>query len=189
MAPSAFLVVTIFEHEKTSTIKAGINYLIQSHVSILFLMIGFILSGNKNRKFWFSVNSNLHTITRLGNRNIPFFCFFIGFAIKAGFLPFHTWLPHAHPAAPTHISGIMSGVIIKIGIFGILRMLLLIKADYTLIGYFILFISVVSGLYGVRRLSYYPNTTLKNYWPTTASKILALLPPPAPGAPSAFTTT
>jgi formate hydrogenlyase subunit 3/multisubunit Na+/H+ antiporter MnhD subunit len=80
---------------------------------------------------------------------VLFLLFFIGFAIKAGFVPFHTWLPYAHPAAPAHISGIMSGVIIKIGIFGILRMLLLIKPDYTIVGYIILTISVISGLYGV----------------------------------------
>ncbi len=75
--------------------------------------------------------------------------FFIGFAIKAGFVPFHTWLPYAHPAAPSHVSGIMSGVVIKIGIYGILRMLLLIKTDYTTIGYIILFISIITGIYGV----------------------------------------
>jgi len=78
-----------------------------------------------------------------------FMFFFIAFAVKAGFVPFHTWLPYAHPAAPAHISGIMSGVLIKIGIFGILRMILLIKTDYTTIGYIILTLSVVSGLYGV----------------------------------------
>ena len=69
--------------------------------------------------------------------------FFIGFAIKSGFVPFHTWLPYAHPAAPSHVSGIMSGVLIKIGIYGMLRMLLLIKTDYTTIGYIILFISTI----------------------------------------------
>ena len=70
-----------------------------------------------------------------------FFCFFIGFAIKAGFVPFHTWLPYAHPAAPSHVSGVMSGVIIKIGIYGIMRMLLLIKTDYLVnrLYYFIYF--------------------------------------------------
>ncbi|MBK9389882.1 MAG: hypothetical protein IPN68_06705 [Bacteroidetes bacterium] len=78
-----------------------------------------------------------------------FLCFFIGFAIKSGFVPFHTWLPYAHPAAPTHVSGVMSGVVIKIGIYGILRMLLLIKTDYTTIGYFILIISLITGVYGV----------------------------------------
>ena len=147
MALSAFILV-IFEHEKIATIKAGINYLIQSHISIIFLMLGFIWVGLKQGSYDFNAiaayASENQTIAIL-----LFLCFFIAFAIKAGFLPFHTWLPYAHPAAPAHISGIMSGVIIKIGIFGILRMLLLIKPDYTTIGYIILIISVISGLYGV----------------------------------------
>jgi NADH:ubiquinone oxidoreductase subunit 5 (subunit L)/multisubunit Na+/H+ antiporter MnhA subunit len=78
-----------------------------------------------------------------------FFLLFIGFGFKAGFVPFHTWLPYAHPAAPAHISGMMSGVIIKLGIFGILRMLLLIHTGYLVIGEIILLFSIVSGLYGV----------------------------------------
>jgi hydrogenase-4 component B len=148
MAVSAFLAV-IFEHGKMATLKAGINYLIQSHVSIIFLMLGFIWVAYKTGSFDFQSITSYSEIHKGATGIFLFACFFIGFAIKAGFVPFHTWLPHAHPAAPTHISGIMSGVIIKIGIFGILRMLLLIKTDYTVVGYFILFGSVISGLYGV----------------------------------------
>jgi len=149
MALTAFLTV-IFEHGKTACIKAGINYLIQSHLSIIVLMFGFIWVSFKKGSYDF----NAITAYAAGNQGsssaiLLFFIFFIGFAIKAGFVPFHTWLPYAHPAAPAHISGIMSGVMIKIGIFGILRMLLLIKPDFTTVGYFILFISVISGLYGV----------------------------------------
>ncbi|HNW50063.1 MAG TPA: proton-conducting transporter membrane subunit [Prolixibacteraceae bacterium] len=148
MAISAFIAV-IFESGKMATLKAGINFLVQSHISILFLMLGFIWVAYKTGSFDFQ-SITTYTETHQGATGmILFFCFFIGFAIKAGFVPFHTWLPHAHPAAPTHISGIMSGVIIKIGIFGILRMLLLIKMDYTVVGYFILLVSVISGLYGV----------------------------------------
>ena len=78
-----------------------------------------------------------------------YFCFFIGFAIKAGFVPFHTWLPYAHPVAPSHVSGVMSGVMIKLGIFGILRMLFLVNQNYLIIGYIILIMSLISGIYGV----------------------------------------
>jgi len=148
MALSAFLCV-IFEHEKAATIKAGINFLIQSHVSILFLMIGFIWVASQTGSYDFSSIRN-YSLTHKGALSLLLFLFFFtGFAIKAGFVPFHTWLPYAHPAAPAHISGIMSGILIKIGIFGILRMLLLIDLNYTAIGYFILIVSLVSGLYGV----------------------------------------
>jgi hydrogenase-4 component B len=148
MALSVFILV-IFEHEKIDTIKAGINYIVQSHVSIIFLMLGFIYVAFKTGNYGFEAIADFsnHQSTLAGT--VLFLCFFIGFAIKAGFVPFHTWLPYAHPAAPTHVSGIMSGVVIKIGIYGILRMLILIKTDYTTIGYIILFISVFTGIYGV----------------------------------------
>jgi hydrogenase-4 component B len=148
MALSAFVLV-IFEHNKQSTLRAGINYLVQSHISIVFIMLGFIYVAFKTNSYNFKAIADFSSQQSTLAGTVLFLCFFIGFAIKAGFVPFHTWLPYAHPAAPAHISGIMSGVIIKIGIYGILRMLLLIKADYTTIGYIILFVSVVSGIYGV----------------------------------------
>ena len=148
MALSSFIVV-IFEHQKRSTIKAGINFLIQSHICILFLTIAFMWVKVKTGSFDF----NAITIFTSSQTHIAsfvlFLFFFMGFAIKAGFVPFHTWLPLAHPAAPSHISGIMSGVIIKIGIYGILRILMSIKTDMVTIGYFILSISVITGVYGV----------------------------------------
>ena len=148
MALSSFVVV-IFEHYKIATLKAGFNYLIQSHICILFLTIAFIWLKVKTGSF------DLATISTFTASQTPitglalFILFFSGFAIKAGFVPFHTWLPLAHPVAPAHISGIMSGVIIKIGIYGILRVLMLIKTDMITAGYFILFVSVITGLYGV----------------------------------------
>ena len=148
MALSAFLSI-LFEHEKTATVKAGINYLIQSHVSIIFLMVGFIWVASQTGSYDFSAIHRYSVANSDAISLMLYLFFFVGFAIKAGFVPFHTWLPYAHPAAPAHISGIMSGVLIKIGIFGILRMLLLIDMDYTTIGSVILVISLVSGIYGV----------------------------------------
>ncbi len=148
LALASFLVI-IFDHEHIATIKAGINYLIQAHFSIIFLMIGFIWVANKTGSYDFEAIT-AYTASLPGPASLLLFiCFFIAFAIKAGFVPFHTWLPYAHPAAPSHVSGMMSGVIIKIGIFGILRMLLVIKTDFVTVGYIILIVSLISGLYGV----------------------------------------
>jgi hydrogenase-4 component B len=148
MALASFILV-IFEHQKAETLKAGINFLIQSHVCILFLTIAFmwvkIQTGTFDLKSISTLTASQPVIASVG----LFVCFFFGFAIKAGFVPFHTWLPLAHPAAPAHISGIMSGVIIKIGIYGILRVIMLIKTDMAAIGYIVLFISVITGVYGV----------------------------------------
>ena len=148
LALTSFVLI-IFENENPVTIKAGINYLIQAHFSIVFLMIGFLWVINKTNSYDFEAIT-AYSASVPGNASlILFLCFFFAFAIKAGFVPFHTWLPYAHPAAPSHISGMMSGVIIKIGIFGILRMLLLIQTDFLAVGYIILIASVLSGLYGV----------------------------------------
>lgn len=148
MTLSSFVLV-IFEHSKRQTLKAGINFLIQSHIGVLFLTIAFVWVASQTNSYDFSsiTSFSLEKPALVGI--ILFLCFFIGFAFKAGFVPFHTWLPYAHPAAPSHISGVMSGIIIKIGIYGVLRMLFLVHTDYTVVGYFILFISVISGIYGV----------------------------------------
>jgi hydrogenase-4 component B len=148
MALSVFILV-IFEHNKPETIKAGINYLVQSHISIVFIMLGFIYVSYKTGSYGFEAIADFSGKQPTLAGTALFLFFFTGFAIKSGFVPFHTWLPYAHPAAPSHVSGIMSGIVIKIGIYGILRMLLLIKADYTTIGYIILFISIFTGVYGV----------------------------------------
>ena len=148
LALTSFLMI-IFEHEHIATLKAGINYLIQAHFSIIFMMIGFIWVASKTGSYDFEAITAYSASIPGSASFMLFIFFFIGFAIKAGFVPFHTWLPYAHPASPSHVSGMMSGVVIKIGIFGILRMLLVVKTDYVSVGYLILIISLVSGLYGV----------------------------------------
>ena len=147
MALSSFILI-IYEHYKSDTLNAGINFLIQSHISILLLTIAFIWVKASTGSFDLRYVKDL-TLIPGNDAKLLFFLLFAGFAIKAGFVPFHTWLPLAHPAAPAHVSGIMSGVIIKIGIYGILRTLTLITADFKFIGYFILAISLITGLYGV----------------------------------------
>jgi hydrogenase-4 component B len=148
MALSSFILI-VFEHNRRETLNAGINFLIQSHICIMFLTLAFIWVALKMNSYDFNAIAIFSASGSLLTGVALFLCFFSGFAIKAGFVPFHTWLPYAHPVAPAHISGVMSGVIIKIGIYGILRMVLLIRNDYLLVGYIILFISIVSGIYGV----------------------------------------
>lgn len=148
MALSSFIMV-IFEYGKPETIKAGINFLIQSHICIIFLMAGLIWVSSHTSSYDFNSISQYCDSVNPAISFSLYLVFFIGFAVKAGFVPFHTWLPYAHPVAPSHLSGVMSGVMIKLGIFGILRMLLLVNHNYLTIGYFILIISLISGIYGV----------------------------------------
>ncbi|MCX6229996.1 MAG: proton-conducting transporter membrane subunit [Bacteroidetes bacterium] len=145
MSLSSMLLV-IFDHHNPKTIKAGINYLVQMHISVVFLSIGFIWVYFQTDSFSFDA---FHTFFA-GNSNIwLFLIFFCGFGFKAGFIPFHSWLPHAHPAAPSHISGVMSGVIVKMGIYGIFRIITYLKTDFLLLGEIIVTVSVITGLYGI----------------------------------------
>lgn len=148
MALTAFIMV-IFENGKAATLKAGINYLIQSHISIILLTLGFLWVYSKAGSLDFNTIHQYCLSAGKETSLILFLVFFAGFAVKAGFVPFHTWLPHAHPAAPSHVSGVMSGVIIKTGIYGILRILLLMPENALIMGYIILTVSVLTGVYGV----------------------------------------
>jgi hydrogenase-4 component B len=145
MSISSFLLV-IFEHQNKATLKAGINYLVQMHIGVLFLSAAFIWVYFSEGSFEFSAIEKFFSL----HSNIwLFFLFFVGFGIKAGFIPLHSWLPQAHPAAPSHISGVMSGVIVKLGIYGIFRMVFLLRKDYIFIGEIIIILSVLTGLYGI----------------------------------------
>jgi formate hydrogenlyase subunit 3/multisubunit Na+/H+ antiporter MnhD subunit len=140
------LMLVIFEYQSKKVLKAGINYLIQMHLSVILLTVGFLWIFSETGSF------NLSSLAGITSDNRSlwiFILFFIGFAIKAGFLPFHTWLPHAHPAAPSHVSGVMSGVIVKLGIFGILRIVSFLTHDWLIIGEILLSLSVVTALYGI----------------------------------------
>ena len=147
MSLSSFFLV-IFEHEKKEVIKAGIKYLVFMHISVLFIIIAFALSSiNANSLDFVAMSNSFNNNLQLAN--VVFVLSFIGFGIKAGYVPFHNWLPDAHPAAPSHVSAVMSGVMIKTGIYGILRMLTLLPNIDKGLAYFVLIIAVISGLYGI----------------------------------------
>jgi len=149
MSISSFLLV-IFEHKNNATLRAGINYLVQMHIGVLFLSAAFIWVYFSEGSFEFSAIGKFFS----SNPNVwLFFLFFAGFGIKAGFIPLHSWLPQAHPAAPSHISGVMSGVIVKLGIYGILRMVFLLKQDYMVIGEIVITVSLLTGFYGILNAS------------------------------------
>lgn len=147
MSLSSFFLI-LFEGDKKEVRKAGTKYLVYMHLSVIFLMTMFALLTNSANSFDFSAYANvLSQNPHLAN--IIFVLAFIGFGIKAGFVPFHNWLPDAHPAAPSHISGIMSGVMIKTGIYGILRFLQMTGTPTKGISYFVLAIATLTVLYGV----------------------------------------
>ncbi|MCQ2374429.1 MAG: hypothetical protein MJ069_00795 [Salinivirgaceae bacterium] len=140
------LLLVMFESEREDTQKVGLNYMIQMHLGVAFLTVAFIWVYLKTGSLDMSAIGTFFA----GNSNVwLFLLLFIGFGIKAGFIPLHSWLPHAHPAAPSHVSGVMSGVIVKMGIYGIIRVIAYLQTDYMLIGKVLLSISLLTGIFGI----------------------------------------
>ncbi|MFH2137288.1 MAG: proton-conducting transporter membrane subunit [Candidatus Omnitrophota bacterium] len=145
MSVSSFFLV-LFEGEKKETARAGLIYLIATHIGTLFLLVMFVLLSRNSGSFDFDG----WKITASGFMpSIIFLCALIGFGTKAGFMPLHIWLPEAHPAAPSHVSAVMSGVMIKTGIYGLVRIITFLGVPCAWWGYLLIGIGMVSGLLGV----------------------------------------
>lgn len=116
---SYFLVVT--EHEKTDVRYAGLFYLIMTHVGTAFIILTFLFLFQEGGSFSFEAFRHPEQPLPDSMKTLVFLMALIGFGTKAGIVPLHVWLPYAHPAAPSHISALMSGVMIKTAIYALIR--------------------------------------------------------------------
>lgn len=116
---SYFLVVT--EHEKADVRYAGLFYLIMAHVGTAFILLTFLVFFQDAASFSFDAFRAGGTGLPQGLRTLAFLFALVGFGAKAGIVPLHVWLPYAHPAAPSHVSAVMSGVMIKTAIYALIR--------------------------------------------------------------------
>jgi hydrogenase-4 component B len=109
------------EHESRVNRRAAYLYLVMSHVATGCLIAGFMLFASHVGSLDFRAFAGAATNVPDGIRHAVFALFLVGFGTKAGMIPLHVWLPEAHPAAPTTISALMSAVLIKTGIYGLVR--------------------------------------------------------------------
>lgn len=143
MAAASFALV-VFEHEKPQVRKAGLIYLVAGGSGALFLLFMFSLLGAPGSLAFSSLARPVGTLA-----SAAFLCAVFGFGLKAGFIPLHIWLPEAHPAAPSHVSAVMSGVMIKMGVYGLLRVLAILGAPLAWWGGLLVGIGAVSAVAGV----------------------------------------
>jgi len=147
MALASFFLVT-FDDEKESVRKAGWIYLVATHLGTAFLLAFFLIAaretGSLDFRDWASVG-----LFAPGLAGLMFLLALVGFGAKAGIIPLHVWLPEAHPAAPSHVSAVMSGVMIKTGIYGLLRTLTFLGDPPAWWGWALLIVGVTSGILGV----------------------------------------
>jgi hydrogenase-4 component B len=146
MSLSSFACV-LHDHEKEGSREAAWIYLIATHIGAAFLLIFFLVAGAGVGSLDFSSIAR-HTFSPALS-GLLFAIGLVGFGSKAGFVPFHVWLPKAHPAAPSHVSALMSGIMIKMGIYGILRSMTLLGHVQAWWGFSLIAIGSVSGVLGV----------------------------------------
>lgn len=145
MTVASFFLVT-FDHERPSVRNAGLLYLALSHVGVACLFALFITLGGS------AGNTAFSTFSFTGKSAVGAILFLLaltGFGLKAGVMPLHIWLPRAHPAAPSHISALMSGVMIKLGIYGIMRVLSFAQAPPFWWGATLIVLGAFSGILGI----------------------------------------
>lgn len=142
---SYFLVLT--EQDENAT-NAGLLYFFIAHAGSVSIMIAFFIFYCYAGSFEFSAFRQTELSPTLSF--IVFILAFLGFGAKAGMIPLHGWLPKAHPAAPSHASALMSGVMVKIGIFGIIKVGIdLLGAENLWFGIIVLAFGAVSSVLGV----------------------------------------
>jgi hydrogenase-4 component B len=120
MTLASYLLVS-YDHGDHAVRRAGWVYLIASHLGVACLLTLFVLLGQLGGSFGFAELA----ARPLGGgaAAVAVLLALLGFGVKAGVVPLHVWLPEAHAAAPSHVSALMSGVLIKLGLYGLLRTL------------------------------------------------------------------
>ncbi len=141
MSISSFFLI-LADREKAS-VQAALLYITMTQMSAMAIMAGFFTSG-------LSVFHDFSTVISATSLLLSFSFFFFGFGLKAGLVPLHIWLPAAHPQAPSHISALLSGVMLKMAVYAFLRFLFLLQPDLPeYFGAIVLFIGLLSALFGV----------------------------------------
>ncbi len=146
MALSAYFLIVI-EHEKEAVRRAGIVYLIATHTGTAALFVYFSLLAAQTGSFLMPAGGSLSALSPYAA--IIALSAFVGFGAKAGIMPLHAWLPSAHANAPSHVSALMSGVMLKMGLYGIFRTLTFFHDPPLLWGAVLTVCGITSALLGI----------------------------------------
>ena len=146
MALSAFFLL-VAEHERRDVRRAGAVYLLATHAGSAMLLIFFSLLVAETGSYLFPAGGALSAGAPLAMAMAV--SAFIGFGAKAGIMPLHIWLPSAHANAPSHVSAMMSGVMLKMGLYGLLRALSFFHDIPLSWGVFLVAAGIISALLGI----------------------------------------
>lgn len=143
---SLLLILTEYRHAEAR--RAGLIYIVATHVGTLALFGMFAVLARTGSDWSFGALA-MGTTTPGAARTAVLALALVGFGVKAGFVPMHFWLPPAHAAAPSHVSALFSGVLIKIGVYGLFRIITLVGPPPAAWGWLVLGLGLSSALLGV----------------------------------------
>ena len=147
MALASYFLVTT-DHRLPEIRRAGFLYLLIAHIGAIAILLCFAVLQGGSGDYTFG---SMRSIVLTGSwPSIAFFLALFGFGAKAGLLPLHIWLPEAHPAAPSPVSALMSGVMLKTAIYGLLRVIFdLLNGQLWWWGVIALALGLTTALFGV----------------------------------------
>ncbi len=147
MAVTSYFLVTT-QHGLPEIRRAGFLYLLIAHVGAIAILLSFgVLQGGS---WHFTFDAMRTAQLSPAWASVAFLLALVGFGAKAGLVPMHVWLPEAHPAAPSPVSALMSGVMLKIAVYGVLRVAFdLLGHPQWWWGLVLLAVGLFSALYGV----------------------------------------
>ena len=149
MSILSYLLVN-FEHRRDETSRAGYLMLAMGEAGFVAVALVFLFLAVKAGSLEFPALKTAGASLGLTSRWLVFLLTFFGFGVKAGLVPVNTWLPRAHPAAPANVSAILSGVILNLGLYGIIRVNLdLVPVNMTGAGVVVLVVGTISALVGI----------------------------------------
>ncbi len=149
MAVASYLLV-VHEHERADVRRAGFVYLVMTHLGTAFLVVAFLVlrgaAGSWDFAAWPAAARGLDPRAR----DVVFLLALVGCGTKAGIIPLHVWLPRAHPVAPSHVSALMSGVMLKVGLYALIRLVWgVLGGGPSWWGWLVLGLGLVSAVLGV----------------------------------------
>jgi hydrogenase-4 component B len=147
MTIASFFLVA-WDHRREEARRAAWLYLIAAHCGLMLLLTLFLRAGVLCGSFDFAAFAPLAQLPAASASGL-FLLGLFGFGVKAGLVPLHIWLPDAHPAAPSHVSALMSGVLVKTGIYGILRLLTLLPPAPAWWGWLVAGLGMFGALYAI----------------------------------------
>jgi len=151
MALSSYFLVTT-DHDQPEIRRAGFLYLLIAHVGAVSLLLcfGVLQGGGYGTAGDYTFNTMRHAEMTPYWASVAYLLALFGFGAKAGLVPMHVWLPEAHPAAPSPVSALMSGVMLKTAIYGLLRVTFdLLNVQIGWWGTLALALGLLTALYGV----------------------------------------